>query len=88
MNDLGFDWKSEARRCLKAHGGEVSTKQAYTWFAKEHPELPSMRPHWKEKVRQSLQMVGRKHKALRGLWLEKPSGNGHRRDGHGQMLLP
>lgn len=59
---------------MKHFGGEVSCQQAYLWFAKEHPELPKLRPNWKAKVRQSLQLVGRKHKALRGLWILRDVG--------------
>lgn len=68
-NELGFDWRTETICCLVVHGNEVSTKQAYRWFEREHPDLLLKRPNWKAKIRQQLQLVGRNHPALRGLWI-------------------
>lgn len=51
-------WADEARRCLAEHGGRVTTKEAYAWFAARFPVLVVGKPSWQFKVRVALQRSG------------------------------
>ncbi|MDV3293453.1 MAG: hypothetical protein LYZ70_04205 [Nitrososphaerales archaeon] len=54
----GKQWKSEAARCMLAHGGSCTVQQAYAWFLKDYPILAHGKPGWQFKVRVALQRAG------------------------------
>lgn len=69
---LDIQWKRDAARCMSAHGGECSVREAYAWFLKEYPVLEFGKPNWQFKVRVGLQRAGTSHPTKRSVWVVRP----------------